>query len=158
MAVGVGATVAMDLWNLLLKRAFGIPSLDLRLLGRWLCHMPGGTFVHSSIAAAAPKTFEYAVGVTAHYTIGIALGLALLLFTGNEWFLRPALLPALLLGVLTVAFPLFVMQPALGLGVASSRSPKPTRARVKSLMSHGVFGLGLFVSGIGVSHILRLLT
>ena len=34
VAVGVGATLVMDLWNLFLKAAFGIPSLDLCLLGR----------------------------------------------------------------------------------------------------------------------------
>jgi Protein of unknown function (DUF2938) len=41
-AIGIGATLLMDLWNLLLKRALGIPSLDYCLLGRWVRHLPGG--------------------------------------------------------------------------------------------------------------------
>ena len=41
MAIGIGATLTMDLWNLFLKRAFNIPSLNYCLLGRWLSHMPG---------------------------------------------------------------------------------------------------------------------
>ena len=33
IALGVGATLVMDLWNLFLKRAFGIPSLNYCMLG-----------------------------------------------------------------------------------------------------------------------------
>lgn len=34
--IGVGASLLMDVWNLLLKRTLGIPSLNYCLLGRWL--------------------------------------------------------------------------------------------------------------------------
>lgn len=155
VAVGVGATLVQDLWNLLLRRAFGIPSLDLCLLGRWLCHMPAGTFRHASIAAARRKTAECAVGAVAHYTIGAAFALLLVLATSGEWLLRPTVLPALLVAVATLVFPFLLMQPALGLGVASSRAPDPTRARLKSLMSHVAFGLGLYLCALPVSHVLR---
>jgi hypothetical protein len=40
IAVGVGATLVMALWNLFLKHMFSIPSLNYCLLGRWLGHMP----------------------------------------------------------------------------------------------------------------------
>ena len=68
VAVGVGATLVMDLWNLFLKRAFSIPSLNYCLLGRWLRHMPEGTFRHANINAATQKPLECAVGWIAHYT------------------------------------------------------------------------------------------
>ncbi len=42
VAIGMGATLVMDLWNLFLKRMFGIPSLNYCLLGRWLRYMPEG--------------------------------------------------------------------------------------------------------------------
>ena len=51
IAIGIGATLLMDLWNLFLKRAFGIPSLNYCLLGRWLRHMPSGIFRHAEIAS-----------------------------------------------------------------------------------------------------------
>lgn len=153
--VGVGATLVQDLWNRFLKRAFGIPSLDVCFLGRWLCHMPAGTFRHASIAAAQPKSRECVVGAIAHYTIGAAFALLLVLLTSGEWLLRPTVLPALLVAVVTLVFPFFLMQPALGLGVASSRAPDPTRARLKSLMSHVAFGLGLYLCALPVSHVLR---
>jgi hypothetical protein len=150
VAVGLGATLVMDLWNQLLKRGFGIPSLNYCLLGRWLRHMPGGTFRHPSIAAAPEKRFECAVGWIAHYSIGVGFALGLIVLTSGEWLARPTLLPALLYGIGTVVFPFFVMQPSFGLGVAASRTPKPTQARLKSLATHTVFGLGLYLVALAV--------
>lgn len=154
VVVGVSATVVSDLWNLLLKRVFRIPSLNLRYLGRWLLHMPAGTFKHASIADAAPKGRECVVGLAAHYTIGAVFALALVTITAGEWLVRPTLVPALVVGVVTLVFPLFLMQPALGLGVASSRTPKPTLARFKSFMTHLSFGIGLYLSALAVSRFL----
>ncbi|MDH4036028.1 MAG: DUF2938 domain-containing protein [Candidatus Krumholzibacteria bacterium] len=155
IAVGIGATMVMDLWNLFLKRAFGIASLNYCLLGRWLRHMPGGTFRHKKITAAPQKSFECATGWMAHYTIGVTFALVLVVATSGDWLLQPTLLPALLYGIATVVFPFFIMQPSLGLGIASSRTPKPAQARLKSLATHTVFGLGLYVCARGVSYLLR---
>ena len=152
--VGVGATLVMDLWNLFLKVAFGIPSLDLCLLGRWVGHMPAGTFRHERIAAAAPKAGECLVGRVVHYGIGVGLAAGLALLSAGASLQRPALPPALLFGLVTVVFPFFVIQPALGLGVASSRTPDPARARLKSLASHAAFGLGLYVAALPVGRYL----
>lgn len=154
LAMGLGATLVMDLWNLFLKRAFGIPSLDYCLLGRWIRHIPGGTLRHARITAASPKPFECAVGWMAHYTIGVVFALVFVLASG-DWLARPTLLPALLYGIGTVVFPFFLLQPSLGLGIASSRTPKPTQARLKSLGTHTVFGVGLYVCALGVSYLLR---
>ena len=153
-AVGVGATLVMDLWNLFLKVAFGIPSLDLCLLGRWVGHMPAGTFRHERIWGATPKAGECVIGRIAHYGIGVGLAGALALLTSGESLLRPSLGPAVLFGIVTVVFPFFLMQPALGLGLASARTPDPARARLKSLMSHAAFGLGLWVAALPVARYL----
>ncbi len=155
IAIGIGATLTLDLWNLFLKRTFSISSLSYCLLGRWLCHMPGGTFRHASITAASQKPFECTVGWIAHYTIGVVLALVFVVLTSGDWLARPTLLPALLYGIGTVVFPFFIMQPSFGLGIAASRTPKPTQARLKSLMTHTVFGVGLYVCALGVSYGLR---
>ena len=89
-AIGVGASLLMDLWNLSLKLAFGIPSLDYRLLGRWLRHMPSGTFRHASISDARPMRLERTLGWVAHYTIGACLGVGFLLVVSRSWLARPA--------------------------------------------------------------------
>ena len=153
VAIGIGASVLMDAWNLFLKRAFGIPSLSYCLLGRWLLHMPGGTFAHASIAAAPEKRLECPVGWLAHYTIGVVFAVVFVAFAPGDWLARPALLPALLYGVGTVVFPLFILQPSLGLGFAASRTPRPAQARLKSLATHTVFGIGLYLCAVGVSHL-----
>jgi hypothetical protein len=49
-------------------------------------------------------------------------------------------------GVITVVVPLFILQPALGLGIAASRARNPTAARLKSLATHAIFGTGLYLS------------
>ena len=145
-AVGVAASLFMDLWNLFLKRAFGIPSLDYRLLGRWIGHLPRGTFRHARIADAAEVPCERALGWAAHCGIGIVFAVALVATLPGDWLARPTLLPALAYGVATVVFPYFLLQPALGFGVASSKAPKPAQARLKSLATHTVFGLGLYLA------------
>ena len=153
-AMGIGATLLMDLWNLVLKRAFGIPSLSYCLLGRWLRHMPHGTVRHASIGAAAPMPFECRVGWLAHYSIGVTFALAFVAIASRDWLARPTLPPALLFGIVTVVVPFLTMQPAFGLGVAASRTPKPWQARLKSLATHTVFGVGLYLAAVGVRHVL----
>lgn len=155
VAVGLGATLIMDLWNLFLKRVFRVPSLDYCLLGRWLSHMPEGTFRHASISAAPPRPFECTLGTISHYTIGVVFALAFVVLAPGDWLARPTLLPALCYGIATVVFPFFLMQPSFGLGVAASKTPNPVRARLKSLATHTVFGVGLYFCALGVSYMLR---
>ena len=113
----------------------------------------GGHFFHSNIAAASPRRFECAAGWAAHYTIGVVLALMFLAIAPDDWLHRPSLLHALLYGVGTVVFPLFVLQPALGLGIASSRTSKPAQSRLKSLVTHVVFGVGLYLCAVAISRL-----
>jgi hypothetical protein len=156
IAIGVGATLALDLWNLFLRRVFRIQSLDYCLLGRWLRHMPEGTLWHAGITRASQKSFECTTGWIAHYTIGVAFAVVFVVLISADWLARPTLPPALLYGIGTVVFPLFIMQPMFGLGIAASRTPNPLQARVKSLGTHAVFGVGLYVTALGVRYVLQL--
>ena len=142
--IGIGATIVVDVWTVLLKYVFKIPSLSYCLVGRWFLHMPAGQFAHAGIAAAPQKPLECAVGWIAHYAIGVVFALAFVSLAPDGWLARPTLWPALLFGIVTVLFPFLVMQPAFGLGVAASRAPKPGAARLKSVTTHLVFGFGLF--------------
>jgi hypothetical protein len=154
IAIGIGATMGMDAWHLMLKRILGVPSLNYCLLGRWVRHMPAA-FRHASIATAARKPKECAVGWVAHYSIGISLALGFVMLTADNWVERPTLLPALLYGIGTVVFPFFIMQPSLGLGIASSRTPNPLQARAKSLATHTVFGIGLYFCALALASLYR---
>lgn len=150
LALGVGATIVMDLWALLLKK-FGIPSLNFALVGRWLGHLPEGKWIHESIGKAAPVRGERALGWVAHYSIGVSFAALLLLSFGLEWARSPSLLPALGVGIGTVVAPLFVLQPALGAGIASSKTPTPLFNCLKSLVTHTVYGFGLYLAALATA-------
>jgi len=143
--VGVGATAVMDVWSMILK-AVGIATLDYSMVGRWAGHLRWGTFVHASIGKAAPIRGELSLGWVIHYAVGIAFAALLVGVYGLQWLRDPTWLPALLVGTATVLLPYFVMQPAMGAGVAASRTPTPWRNRLRSVLSHGVFGGGLYLS------------
>ena len=147
VVIGAGATVIMDLWALLLRRAFGIASLDLALLGRWMGHFADGQFRHERIAAATPVRGERVMGWAAHYSIGVTFAAVLLAIAGPRWLEHPTLLPALAVSYATLAAPFFMMQPAMGAGIAASRTPNPNAARLRSVVTHTVYGIGLYVSG-----------
>ena len=145
--IGTGATLAMDLWTLARRRLFGTPLADYALVGRWFAHMARGRFRHARIAAAPPVPGERVIGWTAHYLIGIAFAGVLLAICGLAWARQPTLAPALSLGIATVAAPFLLMQPGMGAGIAASRTPRPNAARLQSLVTHTIFGLGLYVAG-----------
>ena len=151
-AIGIGATAIMDLGGEVVRRLTGVQPLDYRLLGRWIGHMPQGTVRHDNIRAAEPVPHERELGWAAHYTIGTAFA-GLLVATRPSWSHRPTLLPALLTGITTTAAPWFIMQPAFGLGVAAAKTPQPTVARWRSLRTHAVYGLGLYLAGSAVAQV-----
>lgn len=147
LLIGAGATAVMDLWASARKRVLGTPAPNYGMVGRWIGHFPRGRFRHDSIAAAAPVHGERVIGWTAHYGIGIAFAGILVGIWGLAWVREPAIGPALLVGIGTVAAPFLVMQPGMGAGIAASRTPRPSAARLQSLVTHAIFGLGLYLAG-----------
>ena len=147
LIVGVGATVAMDAWGIARKRLLGIAGANYALVGRWLGWMTRGRFRHESIASATPVQHARLIGWTAHYLIGILFAGVLLIACGSAWIDAPTIVPALLVGIGTVAAPFLLMQPGMGAGIAASRTASPSAARVQSLITHAVFGVGLYGAG-----------
>jgi len=148
--IGAGATATIDLWALLLKQ-FGVPSLNFAFLGRWLGHLLHGRWSHASIAKAEPVKGELWIGWFAHYSIGVTFAALLLAVNGPDWARSPTLLPALVIGIVTVAAPLLILQPALGAGIASSKTAKPVLNSIKSLVTHTVFGFGLYLAALAAT-------
>lgn len=157
VVVGVGATAVMDGAAEVLRRTRGTRSLDYALVGRWLGHMPSRQFRHESIMAAKSVPHERALGWAAHYTIGSGFAVALA-FMDSEWLEDPRFLPAVSMGLATVAAPWFVMQPAFGFGMAASKTPSPTQARLGSLRAQSAYGLGLWLSGIALERVRQRIT
>jgi hypothetical protein len=153
--IGIGATVVLDLWNALLKGVFGVPSLHMGMLGRWLGHFPRGRFMHDNIAEASPIPGERIIGWSAHYAIGITWAALLLAIWGLDWARHPTPLPALIVGLFTLVAPFFMMQPGMGIGMAASKAPSPNVARLKSIVSHTVYGIGLYGSAVFSALLIR---
>ena len=88
------------------------------------------------------------MGWLAHYFIGVSFSALLLSIFGLNWARDPSIAPALLIGVMTVLAPLFVLQPALGAGIASSKTPAPLFNSAKSLATHTIYGFGLYLAAL----------
>ncbi len=129
-------------------RLFGFPGSNWTLAGRWFCYMTEGRFVHSNIASAPSRRGETPAGWAAHYLIGIVYAAVLLAVWGVQWARHPTLVPALIVGSVTITAGWFVMAPSMGMGFASAKLPNATRVRSVQLINHIVFGFGLYLSAL----------
>lgn len=145
--VGVAATAVMDLIAIFRQRVFRTPSADYGLVGRWIAHMTRGRFVHDSIGRAPSIPGERWIGWFFHYIVGIVFAAILLVLAGTEWMAHPTAGPALAVGIGSVLAPFLLMQPGMGAGLAACRTPDPPAARMRSLITHAIFGLGLYAGG-----------
>jgi hypothetical protein len=136
--IGGGATMVMDLWAALL-RPLGVPLLNLAFLGRWIGHLARGHWMHVSIATETPVRGELWIGWCAHYSIGVTFSALLLWTYGLEWARSPSVLPALFIGIVTAVAPLLILQPAMGAGIASWKTPRPVFNSIKSLATHSLW-------------------
>ena len=104
--------------------ATAIMDLWLAFLKRW--HVP---------------SLDYAL-------LGRWIAALLLGIWGPAWLERPTLGPALIVSTGTLVAPFLVMQPAMGAGFAASKTLRPHVARLRSLVTHTVYGLGLYASAL----------
>ncbi|KZN56872.1 hypothetical protein N474_09635 [Pseudoalteromonas luteoviolacea CPMOR-2] len=146
IALGVSATVLMDVYSLALKYLFKTPPLDYALVGRWVLHFGEQRLMHRTIMHSAPKRGELVVGWGLHYAIGVIFATTFIYLCQILGLDAHHLLWNLLFGVVTLIFPFTVMQPCLGFGFAASKTPSPCLAIFKSAAAHSVFGLGLYLS------------
>jgi hypothetical protein len=66
----------------------------------------------------------------------------------SNWLQQPTLIPALIVGLVTVGAGWFLLQPGMGAGIAASRRPNANRIRALNIAGHIVFGLGLYASAL----------
>lgn len=145
--LGIAATVMFDMW-ILLQKCIGLPTLNFAYLGRWVANFKDMKFIHTRIGEVSKVRFEVYIGIAAHYLIGILIALLLLMTKGVLWLQNPDIYSAVTVGIATVVFPLFIMQPAMGAGVASCNAAYPIKNSLKSVFNHMIFGLCLYWSGL----------
>lgn len=151
LIVGIGATALLDLWTILQRLVFSAPPTNWCVVGRWVGYLPRGNFSRQSMARTPSIRGECIIGWVSHYVTGIVFAVTLFLLMGVEWVRQPTLYPALAFGFATVIFPFLILQPGLGAGIAASKTPNPNRARLRSLLNHCIFGVGLYVCALALA-------
>ncbi|MCI5098313.1 MAG: DUF2938 domain-containing protein [Rhodobacteraceae bacterium] len=146
VAAGIGATVLMDLFAVARVRFTGQPGMNWALVGRWVAHVVRGRWVQQHPVKALPVPGEGVLGWLFHYASGIALALGLTALAGPDWLSAPRPVWVVLYGMATVIVPMCSLQPGMGMGFAARLTPQPWLARRRSLTTHFVFGVGLYIS------------
>lgn len=145
--VGTGATVTLDCFTFLISLSGNAPR-GILFVGRWLVYLSKGRFLHHTIIETPSVSNELIIGRIAHYCIGIAFAFLLIAVYGEKWLTKPTLLPALVLSLFTLVPPIFILQPALGFGIAFSNMPHQVNLIIKTLIIHAIYGFGLYLSAI----------
>ncbi|GAB0113680.1 DUF2938 domain-containing protein [Acidisoma sp. C75] len=148
LIIGLGATILMDLWDLLLGQLPGRSRADWGPVGRWFWHLGRGRVFHPDIRAADAHPQERAFGWIAHYAVGLLYGVIFAFIVGPTWFLHPSFLPAWIWGIVTITAGWFLLLPGMGLGWAGSATPNPWLTRCLGLLAHTVFGFGLYATAL----------
>jgi hypothetical protein len=144
--VGILATVTMDVVAVIALR-IGIAGRGPRrtgpdLIGRWIGYLLRGKFKHTDILQTPPLRGELALGLAAHYLIGIVLTLLYLgvLVVAHA---TPTVLNAILYGTATTVLPWFLMFPSQGMGWLGRDAPGDAHLARVSLFNHIIFGVGI---------------
>lgn len=144
--VGSVATALIDVAAWARGRWMGVPGPNWGLVARWVLGLlQGRLMLGAGGKKMPPRGFETALGWMFHYAVGGALAFGLWGIVGAGWLQAPAFGLSLGYGVLTVVLPFCLLQPAMGLGFAARKTAFPWRARLNSLITHGLFGFGLFL-------------
>lgn len=142
--MGLGGTIAMDIWAEVLARGANQNRPNWANVGRWSAHALGGRVFHDDIGAVAPVSGELALGWVVHYAVGIAYGVIWALLAGTAWLNNPTFVPVWLFALVTIGAGWFLLHPGMGLGWGLSKTETPWKGRIMGLVAHSVFGLGMW--------------
>ena len=142
---GLIATIIFDLFNQSLNYAYNINKPKWFLLGRYFIGFTKGKYFRESIEVDNEENNELLWGYGIHYLIGIIYGLFYVIFN-YLFFDYPSLLAAYFFGFITVLGAwCFLMPFAYNLGFFASKSDQQFKILAQNLISHFVFGTGLFI-------------
>src|SRR5262245_3433700 len=96
LAMGLAATIAIDVWATFANRVLGWPRTNWGMVGRWIGHMPKGQFTHRSISSSPPISHELVVGWAFHYVVGCVYAALYLMYVEAVQLGRPTLVSAVI--------------------------------------------------------------
>ncbi|SEQ81713.1 Protein of unknown function [Rosenbergiella nectarea] len=145
LVVGIGSTLVLDLWGMLLFKLKGTTPTDWGSVGRWLLGLRQGAWVAIQQDTRPPSAVEKISGWTFHYLVGVAYAVILVIGWGMPFIQAPTLLPIILVGiVLSSIAGLMLFMPAMGAGFCGRKIPNRGAAIIMMIIAHTVFALGQY--------------
>ncbi len=154
LVVGIGSTLVLDLWVILVKKLLGMPPTDWGMVGRWLQGLAQGKLLLDTRIERSPNLSEKALGWLFHYLIGIAYAVLLLLIWGRGFADTPEIGPIVIVGIIFSSLAgLTVLMPAMGGGIFGRKLANQTAILIYVVVAHtafaaGQYGFALISSGI----------
>lgn len=142
---GLGATILADLIAFM-RQGLSFTHGFYCLVGRWVGSLRHHGFVHDDIRASTPVVGEAVLGWSAHVMLGVFYGIGFAMLFGFSALDKPQIWQGLSFGLATVLVPWLIFQPLFGWGIAMSKAPEPWMLRMKGMITHGVFGFGIWLS------------
>ena len=141
---GIFSTLGMDVLLYLRHKWLRQPWFDYRVLGLALLK----TTLPQAVKHTHANTAASLLGWGLHYVIGVLLAVSAVYLATILGFNTLNLAFCLLYGMATVVLPFCSMQPLLGLGFSASKTAQPWSNRGKSLFTHALFGLSLYLTAL----------
>lgn len=145
--VGIGATATVDAITYILS-LFTHKGHGIIYIGRWVAYAFNGTFLHATIIETPSVTNEVLIGWLTHYVVGILFAFGLIALFGKKWLAKPGILAAMIVANVTLFFPICILQPAMGFGIAFSKLPQADFLLAKIMLIHAAYGFGLYYTAL----------
>jgi len=142
---GFIATIIFDIYNLSLNYAYNIDKPKWNFLGRYFLGYREGRYIRKNLQNDNEENNELLWGYAIHYIIGITYGIIYVVLN-VLFFDYPSLLIAYIFGFFTVLGAWCYLMPfGYSLGFFASKSDQQFKTLVQNLISHFIFGTGLFI-------------
>ncbi|MCA0941955.1 DUF2938 domain-containing protein [Salipiger pacificus] len=152
LVVGIGATIALDLWGLITAKIGWMPGTHWPSVGRWLLGIPAGRLVLDGGDDRAHSVGEVLTGWVFHYAIGIAYAVMFPLFWGVDFISAPTVFPFVLIGVIISTLAgLIILIPGMGGGIFARKLPNAGAMITYVLLAHVVFAIAQYLLALSVA-------
>ncbi|WP_111896257.1 DUF2938 family protein [Acinetobacter sp. MB5] len=146
LVVGVGSTIALDLWANIARKIGWMPGTHWPSVGRWIIGAFSGKLIFDSENTSPFTTTEAILGWGFHYIVGIAYAAMFPLFLGVNFIDAPTIFPFFLIGVVISSLAgLGILMPAMGGGFFARKTPSPVSIYIYVIVAHIIFAIAQYL-------------
>ena len=150
--VGVGSTIALDLWGILTAQIGWMPGTHWPSVGRWLVGLATGKLIFDGSETRPFTAFESALGWIFHYAVGLFYAAMFPIFWGVGFIEAPVPFPFILIGVIISTLAgLMILMPGMGGGVFARRVPNTAGMIIYVIIAHIVFAIAQYLLALAVA-------